>query len=181
MSVAIIWCRNSDSIVGINGDLPWHISSDLKRFKRLTTGKSLIVGRKTYESFPNRTLPNRKLFVLTNNSEYELSDKDNHFIASKNNIESEENMFIVGGASIYDMFLCDSNCRPEYVLDFVCDKVVRPEAGDVIARVDESLTFIDKEYTLLKEYKFEDGISLNFMIRKDFTKDSFYNEIKESL
>jgi len=181
MSIAIIWCRNKDNIVGINGDLPWHISSDLKRFKRLTTGKALIVGRKTYESFPNRTLPNRKLFILTNNNDYEVSDKENHFIVSKNSIESEGNMFVVGGASIYDMFLEGAENRPEYILDFVCDKAVAVKEDDVVARVDESLTFIDKEYTLLEQCEFEDGISLNLMIRKDFEKDSFYNEIKENL
>ena len=66
MTKIAVWCRHKeDNIIGIGPNIPWHISSDFKRFRRITENACITCGQTTYESFPNRTLPNRKIYVLT--------------------------------------------------------------------------------------------------------------------
>ena len=75
MTKVAIWCRHiNDNIIGIGPQIPWHIPSDFKRFRKMTEGCNLVAGETTYESFPNKTLPNRDIYVLTLNKDYEVSD-----------------------------------------------------------------------------------------------------------
>ena len=61
----MIVAADSKNGIGINNELPWHLSDDLKRFKEITTGHSVIMGRNTWFSLPKRPLPNRRNIVLT--------------------------------------------------------------------------------------------------------------------
>jgi dihydrofolate reductase len=120
MTKVAIWCRHTnDNIIGIGPNIPWHVSSDFKRFKRITNGHHLVAGQTTYESFPNRTLPNRKLHVLTFDKAYQVSDPENHFVHSDyHDFDTFENdLFIVGGASIYKLFMADTNTMPDVIID----------------------------------------------------------------
>lgn len=121
MTKIAVWCRHvGDHVIGIGANIPWHISSDFKRFRRLTEGQNLVVGEKTYESFPNRTLPNRKIFVLSFNKNYEVSDKSNHFVVTGINTfkDFNGNLFIAGGAGTYKAFFSGSDkLLPEIVVD----------------------------------------------------------------
>ena len=91
--------------IGKDNNLLWHISGDLKRFKAITTGHSIIMGRKTYLSFPKRPLPDRKNIVLTTGD----TVFDGAYTAK--NIEQalalcdSDEIFIIGGESIYRQFL----------------------------------------------------------------------------
>ena len=62
---------SENNVIGINNSLPWHLSDDLKRFKAITIGHQIVMGRKTYESI-GKPLPNRVNFVLTRNPIYRL-------------------------------------------------------------------------------------------------------------
>lgn len=73
MSVAIIAALGPNRAIGVDGGLPWRLSSDLKRFKALTMGKPLIMGRKTFESI-GRPLPGRRLIVVTRNRAWTRPD-----------------------------------------------------------------------------------------------------------
>jgi len=179
MSIATIWCRNKDNVVGINNDLPWKITSDLKRFRRLTNGKTLILGRKTYESLPNRTLPNRKLLVITSNKNYLLSDENNNFIYSNDGIDINENIFVIGGGSIYTKFIEENKAK--YILDFVCNEEVVFGDGDSITKIDNAMKMVNRDYNLLETISLEDNITLNIRILKNSEVDDFYSEIKEKL
>lgn len=120
MTKIAIWCRHTnDNIIGIGPNIPWHVSSDFKRFKRITTGHHLVAGQTTYESFPNRTLPNRKIHVLTFEKNYQVSDKANHFVHTDYHDfdKTDENIFIVGGASIYKLFMSDKTALPDIIID----------------------------------------------------------------
>ena len=120
MTKIAIWCRHTnDNIIGIGPNIPWHVSSDFKRFKRLTTGHHLVAGQTTYESFPNRTLPNRFLHVLTFDKDYRVSDEKNHFVhLNVHDFDHFSNtLFIVGGASIYKLFMSDETTLPEIIID----------------------------------------------------------------
>ena len=68
MSVTIIAAVARDGAIGIKGDTPFHISADLRRFKELTMGHPLVMGRKTFESLPGGALPGRRNIVVTRNA-----------------------------------------------------------------------------------------------------------------
>jgi dihydrofolate reductase len=106
-NISIIVAIARNLAIGKDNDLLWHIPEDLKRFKKLTTGHTIIMGKRTYESLPNRPLPNRRSIVITDipgevipgcimaysiDDAVALSDPDN------------EN-FIIGGGSVYRQFM----------------------------------------------------------------------------
>lgn len=101
--VSIIVAMSENRVIGRDGDLPWHISTDLKRFKQITTGHTVIMGRKTYESV-GKPLPNRTNIVITRQLNYNpagvsiAASLDN---AMKSAEESEDEIFIIGGGEIY--------------------------------------------------------------------------------
>ena len=97
---------SSNRVIGVNNTLPWHLSEDLKHFKSLTTGHTIIMGRKTYESI-GRPLPNRRNIVISRNMEasYEgavvVHSIENAFSISRNDNE----VFVIGGSNIYEQAL----------------------------------------------------------------------------
>lgn len=106
INVAMIAAVGSNLELGIRGDLVWHISSDLKRFKQLTMGHPVIMGRKTWESLPKRPLPGRLNVVLSRS----MVPVDGIVVASSIDkaleaCEGEKMPFIIGGADIYREFL----------------------------------------------------------------------------
>lgn len=101
----LIYARASNGVIGKEGALPWHISTDLKRFKRLTIGKPMIMGRKTFESFP-APLPGRRHIVLTKDPKWyhkgiEIAYSVNQALALAGGGE----IAIIGGAQIYALFI----------------------------------------------------------------------------
>ena len=103
--ITMIVAVAENGAIGKDNNLLWHISGDLKRFKAITTGHSIIMGRKTYLSFPKRPLPDRKNIILTTGD----NTYEGAFIAK--NIEQalalcdSDEVFIIGGESIYRQFL----------------------------------------------------------------------------
>lgn len=103
-TISIIVAIADDRAIGKNNDLLWHLSADMKHFKGLTTGHTIIMGRKTFESLPKGGLPNRTNLVLTSATEKEFLNA-----SACKSIEdalklchNEEEVFIIGGASIYN-------------------------------------------------------------------------------
>jgi len=70
IKIAMIVARGRNGVIGRDGDLPWRLSADLKNFKKVTLGKPIIMGRKTWESFPKRPLPGRANIVLSRDWNY---------------------------------------------------------------------------------------------------------------
>ncbi len=92
-----------NNALGKDNDLLWHLPDDFKRFKSLTTGHYIIMGRKTFESFP-KPLPNRTHIIITRQKEYSVPD--NCFVASSLTQAIEmcpknEDIYIIGGGEIY--------------------------------------------------------------------------------
>ncbi len=105
--ISIIVAVSDDWGIGKDNELLWHISGDMKRFKMLTTGNSVIMGKKTWESLPKKPLPNRKNIVLTDNPDETI---DNAITAysledSLAKCTPGEEIFIIGGGSIYRQFM----------------------------------------------------------------------------
>ncbi|MFT8739795.1 MAG: dihydrofolate reductase, partial [Lacticaseibacillus paracasei] len=69
--VAFLWAQDRDGVIGKDGHLPWHLPDDLHYFRTQTEGKMMVVGRRTYESFPKRPLPDRTNVVLTHQADYQ--------------------------------------------------------------------------------------------------------------
>lgn len=107
MKINMIVSVSENWAIGKDNKLLWKLSSDLKNFKEITSGNTVVMGLNTFKSLPNGALPNRKNIVLTDDSSFNLSNVqiayniDNVFELVKN----DENIFIIGGASIYRQFL----------------------------------------------------------------------------
>ena len=104
-SITIIVAAAENNAIGKDNDLIWSLPNDLKRFKKLTSGHSIIMGRKTFDSFPG-LLPNRKHIVISRNKNISFSDE----VTVVNNFEDairvtgdDENPFIIGGGQIYKL------------------------------------------------------------------------------
>lgn len=106
--LSAIGAVSSNDMIGRDNKLLWHISEDLKRFKKITEGSTIIMGRKTFESLP-KVLPNRVHIVLTKDKNYKVHDervKVVYSIDSLNSfIEGDEEAFVIGGGEIYSLFM----------------------------------------------------------------------------
>jgi dihydrofolate reductase len=105
MTIALIVAMSEDGTIGDKGKVPWRISDDLKRFKRLTMGHPIIMGRKTYESI-GKPLPGRTNIVLTRSSSFvappEVLKFDTLDAALDHcRAQREEIVFVVGGSEVY--------------------------------------------------------------------------------
>ena len=94
----ILVAVSPEGIIGKDNTIPWHYSADLKRFKRLTTGNTIIMGRKTWESLPIKPLPNRRNIVITRSSIENIEC----FKSIDDALQTcEGDVWFIGGAGIY--------------------------------------------------------------------------------
>ncbi|MDU5105207.1 dihydrofolate reductase [Clostridium sp.] len=111
--LSIIVAVASNNVIGGDNKLLWHISKDLKRFKEITSGHTIIMGRKTFESLP-KVLPNRHHIVITRDKDYKVDSTEVEVINDINYIidrfeNSNEEAFIIGGGEIYKSLLPKSD------------------------------------------------------------------------
>ena len=108
--LTMIAAAGKNNALGKNNDLIWHISEDLKRFKRLTSGHAIIMERKTFESMP-KALPNRTNIVLTKKEHYapEGALVVHSIQEALDLVKNDAQPFIIGGGEIYRLFMnyCD--------------------------------------------------------------------------
>ena len=101
---AFLWAQDRDGLIGKDGHLPWHLPDDLHYFRAQTVGKIMVVGRRTYESFPKRPLPERTNVVLTHQEDYQaqgavvVHDVAAVFAYAKQHPDQE--LVIAGGAGV---------------------------------------------------------------------------------
>jgi dihydrofolate reductase len=105
--ISIIVAVAENLAIGKNNDLLWHIPEDLKRFKRITTGHTVIMGKRTFESLPRRPLPNRRNLVITDIQGEKIEGCIMAYSISEaiGKCDQGEENFIIGGASVYRQFL----------------------------------------------------------------------------
>ena len=108
--ITIIAAVSKNNVLGKNNKLIWHIPDDLKRFKKLTLGHSVIMGRKTFESI-TQPLPQRKNIILTRNKNYKAKGAliAHNVKEALNFCENDNQPFIIGGGEIYKLFMNISN------------------------------------------------------------------------
>lgn len=100
MTIALIVAHAQNLTIGVDGKLPWHYSEDLKRFKRLTTGHPVVMGRKTYESI-GKPLPNRRNMIISRNYSFSGTEVFSSLKGALETLKDEDLVFIIGGASLY--------------------------------------------------------------------------------
>lgn len=110
--LSIIVAIANKNVIGKDNALIWHLPEDLKRFKQITTGKTIIMGRRTFESL-GRVLPNRKHIVLCNDMEMNIDNENVEVVKDIKDLDkyinsSEEN-FVIGGATIYRLLMPYAN------------------------------------------------------------------------
>ena len=100
--LSIIVAAAENGVIGCNGQLPWHISADLRRFRKLTTGHSIIMGRKTYISI-GRPLPERRSIVLSRSPDFAADGVEvvADLKEALKRTEQEPEVFVIGGGYLY--------------------------------------------------------------------------------
>ena len=102
--ITLVVARAQNGVIGRDGKLPWHISADLKRFKELTMGSVMLMGRKTFESLPG-LLPRRRHVVLTRDSRWHAEGAQvAHDIEEAMTLAGGEPISVIGGADIFRLF-----------------------------------------------------------------------------
>ncbi|MGM0139004.1 dihydrofolate reductase [Enterococcus sp. DIV0755b] len=111
--LAAIWAQDQNGLIGKNEALPWYLPDDLKFFKEMTIGNTLIMGRRTFEGMGGRPLPGRTTIILTRNPDYQ-APAGVYVIHDVNAVleyaqKKEHTVFIAGGAAVYTALLpfCD--------------------------------------------------------------------------
>ena len=105
--ISIIVAIAQNGAIGYKGDLIYHLSADLRRFKELTTGNTIIMGRKTFESLPKGALPNRRNIVLTHQPDVTFPGTDVYKSLDEalSHCSRDEKVYIIGGAQVYTQAL----------------------------------------------------------------------------
>jgi len=142
--ITIVLARAINGVIGKDNDLPWHIPGDLKRFKRLTMGSAMIMGRKTFDSLPG-ILPGRRHIVMTRDSGWSVEGVEVvHDIDAAITAAGNEPISVIGGAAIFELF------------EPIADKI---ELTEVIAEVDGDVSMPDlRSSERWREVAYEDHL-----------------------
>ena len=143
-SITIVLARAINGVIGRDNGLPWHIPGDLKRFKRLTMGSAMIMGRKTFDSLPG-ILPGRRHIVMTRDADWNVEGVDVvHDIDSAIAAAGDEPISVIGGAAIFELF------------EPIADKI---ELTEVIAEIEGDVSMPDlRSSERWREVDYEDHL-----------------------
>jgi dihydrofolate reductase len=107
MKISLIVAMSSNRAIGLNNQMPWHIPADLKRFKQITMGHPIIMGRKTFDAI-GRLLPGRANIIVSRNSAYQQQGcvvVDSIEAAIKHGCQLADEVFVIGGSTLYEATL----------------------------------------------------------------------------
>lgn len=138
--LSMIVATANNGVIGVNNTLPWHLPEDLKRFRALTTGHHIIMGRKTYESL-NRLLPDRTTVIVTHNPDYHVEGAIVvHSLEEAIRVtQHDTEAFLIGGAELYRTGLA-------YIDKLYLTKVDLEVAGDAfLPEIDWSAWQLDEQ------------------------------------
>ncbi len=110
MKISLIVAMASNRVIGLNNQIPWHLSADLKRFKQITMGSPILMGRKTYQSI-GRALPGRTNIIISRNPDFQPSGclVFNNIDKALASCATAKEVFIIGGADFYKSMLPIAN------------------------------------------------------------------------
>lgn len=108
--ISFVWAEDRNHIIGEKGHLPWLLPNDLHHFKDVTINHPIVMGRKTFESFPNGPLPKRLNIVISKNPDYQVPDSVvliNDKADLKKYVQSDDEVMVIGGSGIFKLFQDD--------------------------------------------------------------------------
>jgi dihydrofolate reductase len=107
IKISLIAAMSENRVIGVNNAMPWHIPEELQHFKKLTMGKPMIMGRKTFDAIGRRLLPGRKTIVLTRDQDLDVAGVTvAHSVAEALQAAGDvPEVMIVGGSGVYKEFL----------------------------------------------------------------------------
>ncbi|MGU3473289.1 dihydrofolate reductase [Paenibacillus sp. D51F] len=110
--ITMIACMDRDRLIGRGNDLPWKLPEDMSYFKERTMGKTVLMGRKTFESFGGRPLKNRRNVILTRDAGFKPEGAETvHSLEAALRLETEgEELMVIGGEQIYELLLPHADC-----------------------------------------------------------------------
>ena len=102
----MVWAQARDGVIGVDGGLPWHLPEDLALFRRLTMGATVVMGRRTWESLPDRfrPLPGRTNVVLTSDPGW-VAEGARTAVSVQQVLDEHESLWVIGGGAVYAAFL----------------------------------------------------------------------------
>ncbi|URJ51714.1 dihydrofolate reductase [Paenibacillus polymyxa] len=105
MGISMIWAMAQNGVIGRDNKLPWRLPRDMAFFKEQTINKTVLMGRKTWESFGGKSLPNRRNVVLTRDQCYQVEGAEViHSLEEGLQLAKQEELMVIGGAEIYALF-----------------------------------------------------------------------------
>jgi len=103
--ITLILARGANGVIGADGRMPWHLPADLRRFKQLTMGRPMIMGRKTFDSLP-AVLEGRRHIVLTRDPEWQEEGAEPALtVEDALKLANAPHVMVIGGAEIYNLFM----------------------------------------------------------------------------
>lgn len=110
--ISIVVAQSRNGVIGLDGRLPWHIPSDLRRFKALTTGGAVLMGRRTFESLPDtaRPLPGRRNVLVSSDPGYRAAGAEVFASLGAALAACENDCFVIGGGTVYEQALPLADC-----------------------------------------------------------------------
>lgn len=130
--LALIWAQSTGGVIGLDGGIPWRLPEDQARFKELTMGSAVLMGRKTWESLPAsvRPLPGRRNLVLTTNREWAAAGAERVDSVAEAIDRVAGDLWVIGGSAVYAAALPLADQVDVTYVDVVCDgDVFAPELG----------------------------------------------------
>lgn len=105
MSIALIWAQSTSGVIGRDGGIPWHVPEDMARFKELTLGHTVVMGRRTWESLPAkfRPLPGRRNVVVSRDPDYRADGAEVATVIEE--ALAGADTWVIGGSQIYHLAL----------------------------------------------------------------------------
>ena len=129
--IQLVVARAQNGVIGRDGTLPWHLPEDLKRFKRLTLGTAMVMGRKTFDSLPG-LLPRRRHIVITRDRDWQAPGAEVvHSLPQAFALAHPDDVSVIGGAEIFGLALpfCDKVELTEVLADVEGDTAI-PDPRD---------------------------------------------------
>lgn len=106
MTMTLIWAQGKHGVIGKHNDMPWKLPADMAYFKQQTQHKTIVMGRKTWESFGGKPLPNRRNIVLTRDPKFVAEGAEVvHTVEQALKLAGDDERMIIGGSQIYELFL----------------------------------------------------------------------------
>ncbi|ROP74121.1 dihydrofolate reductase [Curtobacterium sp. PhB115] len=131
--VGLVWARSTNGVIGADGTMPWHVPEDLAHFRQVTGSATVVMGRRTWESLPERfrPLPGRRNVVLTRDASWTAEGAEVvHDLATALN-GADETVWVIGGGQVYAAALDAADRVSETVIDLdVPGDTIAPSLGE---------------------------------------------------